>query len=83
MKYDQTKIRATTVRLQDEILDVLEQLGYQWFLEAKRHEDGRRLSMSASLRCMLEVLMPIVEDMDEVRNEDDFVVQLTSKLRLT
>lgn len=82
MGYDQSKIRITTVRLQDEILDELEHLTHQWHLEAKRHDEGKRLSMSAVLRCVLEVVMPIVDEMYEVRNEDDFVNQLKERIGL-
>lgn len=82
MKYDQSKIRITTVRLQDEILDELEHVTHQWHLESKRYDEGNRLSMSAVLRCVLEVVMPIVDEMDEVRNETDFVNQLKERLNL-
>ena len=76
MKYDESKIRITTVRLQDEILNELKRLNLEWSIEAKRHGDGQQMSISAVLRCLLEVTMPFIEEMEEVRNEEDFIEKI-------
>lgn len=76
MKYDQSKIRITTVRLQDEILNELKRLNLEWSIEAKRHSDGHQMSISSVVRCLLELTMPIIEEMEEVRNEEDFLEKL-------
>lgn len=80
MKYDQTKVRMTTLRLQDEILDVLKELNLKWFKEAKRHTDGSQVSISCVIRCLLTLTIPIIEEMDEVRNEEDFMTQLSAHI---
>lgn len=80
MKYDQTKVRTTTLRLQDEILDELKELNLKWFKEAKRHTDGSQVSISCVIRCLLTLTIPIIEEMDEVRNEEDFMTQLSAHI---
>lgn len=79
-KYAQVVLQQTTMRLQEKAMDEMERLGRDWYAEARRHPGGKRLYMSAILRCFLEVMMPIVEQMDTVQNEEDFIEQLKAHL---
>lgn len=72
--------RATTLYLQDELLDELTIMAMTWYRETKQHDNQEKLSTSAMLRAVLHVTMDALRELDQVANEQQLRDKLVSYL---
>lgn len=69
-RYNSNVLRQTTVRLQDDILNALDDLTHNWYSNNKKEQGVHKVSMSAVLRCLLEISMPVIETLEDIQNEE-------------
>lgn len=72
--------RATTLYLQDSYLDDLVILAMTWHKQTKGSEGQEKITLSAALRSVLEVCLPVLEELKDIENEAQLVEELRAKL---